>query len=140
MPFFIPESLLRFNHFRTEEISKQAEPYLHEIDFAFFAVNFGYSKSEFEELTPTDRAFIMKAYENKIVSDSTLMRNAVFNAISNVFRKKGKSFIPLWKDISEKITETEIKADVDIINEVEQKEGKTWVAQIMRRRNFESRN
>ena len=41
--------------------------------------------------------FIAKAYEDKVVNDSTIMRDAVANAVGNIFRKKGKGVVQLWK-------------------------------------------
>ena len=42
------------------------------------------------ELTPAEKRFLLKAYEEKVVSDSTLLAAAVANAVGNVLRKKGK--------------------------------------------------
>ena len=38
-----------------------AEPYQKDIDFAFFVVNFGYSRSDYDALTPREIVFIRKA-------------------------------------------------------------------------------
>lgn len=67
------------------------------MDFAFFAVNFGYSKSDYLELTEVDKLFIRKAWETKAVQDTELIRNAVLNAVANALRKKSKGFIRLWR-------------------------------------------
>lgn len=102
------------------------------MDFAFFCVNFGYSKADYNALTPKEKAFIMKAYENKTVRESTLLRDAVLNAVSNAFRKKGKSFKKLWKKLSQPISEEQLEEDFTIINEVEKREGKAWIELLYR--------
>lgn len=132
MPFFIPEALLRFEYLKGEKIAESAKPYLDDMDFAFFCVNFGYSKADYNALTPKEKAFIMKAYENKTVRESTLLRDAVLNAVSNVFRKKGKAFKKLWKKLSQPISEEQLEEDFTIINEVEKREGKAWIELLYR--------
>lgn len=106
-----------------------AEPFREEIDFAFFAVNFGYSKRDYLELTDTERMFIYKAYENKEVSWSTLVRDAVFNAVGNALRKKNKKFQKLWKKRSKKADKELIRETTVTIMEIEQKE-KGWIDRI----------
>ncbi len=103
------------------------------MDFAFFAVHFGYSKSDYNALTPRERAFILKAYETKTVNESTLLRDAVFNAINNAIRKKGKAFHKLWKKAPRTISDEEFEENRNIAYEVQQKEGKNWAAELMRR-------
>ena len=103
------------------------------MDFAFFAVHFGYSKSDYNALTPRDRAFILKAYETKTVNESTLLRDAVFNAINNALRKKGKAFRQLWKRAPRTMSDEEFEDNKNIALEVQQKEGKNWAAELMRR-------
>lgn len=97
------------------------------MDFAFFVVNFGYSKTEYEMLTPKEKAFIYKAWENKIVSDTTHMRNAVLNGYINARRKKNKQVIPLWKRKQKPADKEVVKNNLQIIKENEKKEGKMWV-------------
>ncbi|HIX48811.1 MAG TPA: hypothetical protein H9981_07370 [Candidatus Mediterraneibacter caccavium] len=110
-----------------------AEPYLKEIDFAFFAVNFGYSKADYEALTQREKAFIYKAWENKNVSDTTFIYNAVFTATYNVNRKKNKRALKLWrKALVRKADKEVIHDNLKIILEVEEKEGKSWITQIYR--------
>lgn len=79
------------------------------IDFAFFVANFGYTRSDYDNLTLTERAFIFKAWEDKQVVESTLIDKAVFNATVNANRKKGKKIHPLWekKKTARQITEIE---------------------------------
>lgn len=103
--------------------------YQKEQDFAFFAVNFGYSRADYNALTLTEKAFIIKAYENKVVNESTFIRNAVLNAVNNAFRKKGKQFIKLWKKQGAAPKE-EINNALQIVKENEKLEGKDWVALI----------
>ncbi len=102
------------------------------MDFAFFAVNFGYSKADYNSLTLKERAFILKAYETKVVNESTLLRDAVFNAISNAFRKKGKAFRKLWRKASKVMSDEEFGENLKTVLEAEKKE-KNWVSELMRR-------
>lgn len=107
-----------------------AKPYSDVMDFAFFAVNFHYSRADYDAITPTERAFIYKAWEDKTVSESTVLRDAVFNAVSNAFRKKNHKFRKLWKKRQEKADMEVISQNLSIIEEVEEKEGKGWVSLI----------
>ena len=60
-------------------------------------VNFGYSKAEYLALNEVEKALIMKEYENKIVLDAIMQRNAFLNAYTNANRKKNSRFIDLFK-------------------------------------------
>lgn len=100
------------------------------MDFAFFAVNLHYSRADYNALTPTEKAFIYKAWEDKTVSDSTLIRDAVLNAVSNAFRKKHSPFKKLWKKLQQKADTEKAKDDIKIALEIEEKEGKGWVDRI----------
>lgn len=102
------------------------------MDFAFFAVHFGYSKSDYISLTPAEKLFIIKAYEDKVVSDSNIMAAAVANAVGNVMRKKGKRPQKLWRKKPGKGSEKERTDAVRVASAVEEKEGKGWVAAIYR--------
>lgn len=108
------------------------KPYQTDMDFAFFCVNFGYSLKDFEQLTPRQISFIYKAWEDKIVSDTTHMRNAVMNAIANAMRKKGKKFIDLWKKRRKKADMAVVYENLKLVREVEEKEGKSWVEKIFK--------
>lgn len=107
------------------------------MDFAFFAVNFGYSKYDYEQLTPREKAFIYKAWENKLISDTTFMYNAVFTATYNVNRPKRKRALKLWKKISVRKADIEtVKESMRIIRDVEQSEGRDWVRLIYEMNNM----
>lgn len=131
MPFFIPSRLIEFEYLGGENYDEEynllAKDYQNEIDFAFFAVNLHYSKKDYEDLTPKEKVFILKAWENKVISDSLFMRNAVLNAITNAYRKKGKKFIPLFKKKSRKINIDIAKDNLRLINKLEAKNDKRWV-------------
>ena len=60
-------------------------------------VNFGLNKAEYLALNEVEKALIMKEYENKIVLDSILQRNAFLNAYGNANRKKNSRFVDLFK-------------------------------------------
>ena len=60
-------------------------------------VNFGLNKVEYLALNEVEKALVMKEYENKLVLDSILQRNAFLNAYTNANRKKNSRFIDLFK-------------------------------------------
>lgn len=133
MPFFLPRRLVDFEYLKGEpdpEYEKLAEPYQNDMDFAFFAVNLGYSKSDYYDLTPREAAFIRKKWEEKTVSDSTLLRNAVLNAVSNALRKKNARFRDLWKRLSRPADKEKARDDIKAVLEIEEKEGKGWVDRV----------
>ena len=101
------------------------------MDFAFFAVNFGYSKRDYLDLTPSDKLFILKAWENRVISDSYNIYNASFTAFYNVNRPKRKRALKLWKKKSVKKADMDVIRDnVTVAREVIEKEGINWVDQI----------
>lgn len=51
------------------------------------------------ELTPRERAFIYRAWEDKLVRDSQLNHDATLLAEANAHRKRGRSVKPLWTKI-----------------------------------------
>ena len=76
-----------------------------------------------------EKAFIYKAWEEKTVADSYHTYNAVFTATYNVNRKKHKRALKLWRKQQIRKADMEVIHDnLKVINEVEEKEGKTWVA------------
>lgn len=98
------------------------------MDFAFFVVNFGYTKADYEALTPAEKLFIRKAYEDKTVSDSSLFEKAVEVAIGNtVCRKKGKRALSLWHKQQRPADKAIVKKQIEIVKEIEDKNGKDWV-------------
>lgn len=113
-----------------------AKPYKDVMDFAFFAVNFHYSKEDYLSLTPVERAFILKAREDKIVSETTLIRDAVLNAVSNALRKKNARFRKLWKKIQAPSDKEKAHEDIMTVQEIESKEGKGWIAKILEANGF----
>lgn len=96
-------------------------------DFAFFAVNFGYSKRDYLELTYAEKSFLMKAYEDKVVADSNLMAAAVGNAVGNALRKKGKRPRKLWRKAAKPGDYAQRQQQTAIAKKIEEKEGKRWV-------------
>lgn len=101
------------------------------MDFAFFAVNFGYSKSDYEALTWREKAFIYKSWEEKIVRDSYNIYNAVFTATYNVNRTKRKRALKLWKKANIRKANMEIVQDsMDTIRGIEAQEGKEWIDRV----------
>lgn len=97
-------------------------------DFAFFVVNFHMSRADYESLTQAEKAFIMKAYENKIVMETSLINNAVSNAIANVNRKKGKRWKPLWKKRPKRAETEELKGIMARV--IREDSDKSWVEKI----------
>lgn len=106
------------------------------MDFAFFAVNFHYSRSDYLSLTPVERAFIFKAWEDKTVSDTTLLRDSVLNAVSNALRKKNARFKKLWEKIQPPVNKEQANNDLQIAREIEEKEGKGWIAKVLAANGF----
>nr|DAT27054.1 MAG TPA: hypothetical protein [Bacteriophage sp.] len=116
---------------------KIAEPYLNDIDFAFFVVNFGYTKADYEALTRREIAFIKKEWENKLISDSYNMYNAMFKASYNVQRPKRKRALKLWQKSRTKKADMEVvKDNLRIVKENEDREGTAWVKQIYKANNL----
>ena len=109
MPFFLPRRLIEYEYF-----SGEPDP-------------------DYEELTPKEKAFIYKAWEEKIVSDSYYIYNAAFTATYNVNRGKNKKALKLWRKAKVRKADMEIIQDnLKIIREVEQKEGTSWIEKIYR--------
>lgn len=79
-----------------DETRIKAGEFQREIDLAFFIVNFGFSKREYMELTPRERMFVYRAWEDKLVRDSQLNHDATLLAEANAHRKRGRSIKPLW--------------------------------------------
>nr|WP_212921306.1 phenylalanine racemase [Ornithinibacillus bavariensis] len=107
-----------------------AKSYEKERDFAFFAVNFGYSKRDYNELTELEKRFIYKAYETRLISEMTHLRNAVLNAVNNALRKKNKRFIELYKKKQEKADKEYNENAIKVILEIEERKGKSWVDRV----------
>ena len=90
------------------------------------------SKSEYNEFTRAELLFIRKEWENKIVFDSTMTRDAVMNAEYNVNRKKGKKFRKLWIKTG-KLTKTQKENYEDTkkrILEMEREKPTNWIEKI----------
>lgn len=84
-------------------------------------------------MTPREKAFIYKAWENKVVSESYHIYNAVFTATYNVNRRKNKKALKLWRKASVQKADMEVIQDnLRIIREVEQTEGRSWIAKVLR--------
>lgn len=138
--------MIAYEYFRTggqgssinQKEAEEAKSYQYDRDLAFFVVNFHYTPAEYDALTPRQRAFIMKAYENKVVTDTTWIRDAVLNAEYNVKRKKHKPFRKLWNRILQ-VKKEDAKAEIDIIKKIDAKE-KGWVQLIYKNSGIRSRN
>lgn len=113
------------------KLQKLAEPYSYEMDLAFFVVQVGMTKNEFDTLSEKEKLFIRKAHENKFVSDTTWMRNAFLNAEANINRKKNKKFIELFPKNQKADIEYNENA-IQTITEMEEEKGKSWVDKIFK--------
>lgn len=89
--------LTEYRYFTVEEPGEEAGAYRKESDFAFFAVNLGWSLSEYESITPIQRLFILREWERKVVRETDMLKQAVELAVANVHRGKGKAYMQLWK-------------------------------------------
>ena len=76
---------------------EKAKPYLRDMDFAFFAVKLGWSRAEYEAMTPVQRLFVLKEIERETVRSSELDQSVAEIAMANAGRKKGKKHRKLWK-------------------------------------------
>lgn len=74
-----------------------AAPFQSELDYAYFAVKFGWTKEQYQSLTPIERLFIMKEIETQTVREQELLQATFETAIGNVMRKKGKKYRSLFK-------------------------------------------
>lgn len=87
------------------------------------------SRAEFDMLTEKEKMFIRKEHENKFISDTTWLRNAVLNAEANVNRKKGKKFIDLFPKKQKADKEYNQNA-IETVLEIERIKGKSWVDKV----------
>lgn len=81
-------------------------------------------------MTELEKAFIRKEYESKVIFENTQRRDAVFNAYVNVNRKKNSKFQPLYKKKQEKADVEFNKNAAKTIEEIEKRDGKSWVQKI----------
>ena len=137
----MPNTLIDFEYFGgslpTKKEQEIAKPYQREIDFAFFVANFGYSKADYDAITPKEKAFIYKAWENKTISDSYLLYNAVFTAVYNANRPKRKKPLKLWKKRGQRIVDMEtINENLKIVKQIDQQEGDSWVRKVYQANNI----
>lgn len=137
----MPNALIDFEYFGgslpTKKEQEIAKPYQREIDFAFFVANFGYSKADYDAITPKEKAFIYKAWENKTISDSYLLYNAVFTAVYNANRPKRKKPLKLWKKRGQRIVDMEtINENLKIVKQIDQQEGDSWVRKVYQANNI----
>lgn len=102
--------------------------------FAFFVANFGYTKSDYNELTKKEIYFILKAWENKTVLGSQLMANAYYNAYYNANRKKNSKPISLWKKKNKKEDVVELKKQFNEVLEYEKTQPNDWIKEIYKER------
>ena len=115
-----------------EEKEGGNDEYAELFSLAFFVANFNYTKAEYDKLTIKERKFILKAWENKVIFENHLDRNAVSNAYINANRKKGAKSFPLWKKaVNKNIDIKKLKADFREIEKMENEDGgKKWVQAI----------
>lgn len=129
--FFVPIDLVKLEYLGVEnenaQINEKSKRYEKERTLAFFVVNFGYTKKEFEQLTKLEIQFILKAWENKLVLETQLMANAFLNSHVNACRKKGKKIIPLWKKNKKKSDVVLLKKQYENILEHEKTQSRDWV-------------
>ena len=104
------------------------------MDLAFFVANFGYTKAEYEALTPVEAAFIKKAWEQKFVRDIGYINGAIMNAVYNANRGK-KSFKKFWsKQSSYAVDADEMRMTLESAMRAEKKKGFGWFEKITGRK------
>lgn len=113
-----------------EETSEVSQGFTYLINLAFFIANFGYSKADFDVLRPVEVAFIMKAWEDRQVRETSLQNKSQMNAIANVMRKKGTRYMKLWEKKVQRTDPDLQQARVSFIEEIEKDQGKSWVEEI----------
>lgn len=86
----------------------------------------GTQKKIIWHLPHAEKAFIYKAYENKTISTSTMIRDAVLNAEGNLHRKKGSPFRKLWKKKQQKADKVTVQQNMNEIMQIEKNE-KGWI-------------
>ena len=139
MPFSVPGELIAYEYFSAGEKrrTQAEEEYADYIEMAFFVVHLGFTKDQYWDLTPVEKAFILKAYEDRIVAETTHIRDAVFNAKINADRKRGKPFRKLWQRRA-KVDHDVIRTQYRTILDIEKKEkekiakngGLSWIEKI----------
>lgn len=67
------------------------------------AAKFGWTPSQFNELTYTQRVLLMRAIEDREARDAQTMRDAVLNAISNAFMKRGSKPLQMFEVIKKHV-------------------------------------
>lgn len=93
-------------------------------------MNFGTSRAEYESLTRTEISFIYRAWEDKLVRESTFARDAFLNAYVNANRKKGTLPIKLWeKHFNGQKTVETAQDDLKTITAIEDAET-GWIEEI----------
>lgn len=83
-------------------------------------------------MTELEKAFIRKEYESKVIFENTQRRDAFFNAYINANRKKNSKFRPLYKKKQEKADVEYNQNAIKTIEEIEKRDGKSWVDKIYR--------
>lgn len=60
-------------------------------------MKFGWTRAQYNALTPTERLFILKQIETETVSGQEILQSTIELAIANVHRKKGGKHKALFK-------------------------------------------
>ena len=81
-------------------------------------------------MLPKERLFLLKAYENKLVTQTELMYKACFTAFYNASRPKRKKALKLWTKPPKKANMQEVNNAIDIVKAVEAKEGDSWIRRV----------
>lgn len=88
------------------------------------------------QLTKREKIFIRKAWEEKEVRDSTFLRNAVLNAVSNAMRDKKTPFRDLWDKKQKTVDFEVVSVQTKTIEEITANEPFDWVAEIYKANGF----
>lgn len=88
-------------------------------------------------MTWEERAFIYRAWENKKVTETQLINNAMLNAMENIF---GGMFIKNYKHVSmwneeateQKIDKKEMESLMAKVIKMEEEQGKDWLKKMRR--------
>jgi len=88
------------------------------------------TRKEYDALTLTEIALIIKEWERKQVLESQLMNKAVANAVGNVFRKKNSKWQKLWQKKATPTNKEKQHNLLDEVQKIEERDGKDWVRKI----------
>ena len=111
MRFFIPPDLVKSQWVKPKTKQQDNQPqednkprtgYEDDLLWAWCACRFGWLPEEFARLTPLQKRLLQTAEHDRAAEEQMLMDEAVANALTNGFKKKGSEPELLWVQRSSK--------------------------------------